>query len=381
MYKIAIIIEDGKVAGPQVYIHHISCAMKDTIDTTVICPKENSKAFQDKLNSCNIPFKTFHISCITKEIPVALRYIFYSIFEVLQLTFYLKKNQFDLVFGAGGAWQYKAVIAGKFAGTKILWRLNDSYIPYIFRKIFSFFSRMPDAYLFASECTKKYYTPFIKDRNKPEFIIQSTVNTSYFDPNADIHGDEDLISKWQGKTVIGCIANVNPIKGLDIFIQVAAQLNQKFDKLMFVITGPIFSNQQTFYQKLKNQCSKLNINNIVFTGGRTDTRALLRRFDVYLCTSYAESSPLAVWEAMSMEKAIISTDVGDVKNYLKTGLSGEVTNIGDTADITNKVSMLLNNKEKIINFGKESRKIAINKLDVNYCAQQHLKAYEQIIGK
>ena len=42
--------------------------------------------------------------------------------------------------------------------------------------------------------------------------------------------------------------------------------------------------------------------------------------DIYICTSNNEASPLSVWEAMSMEKAIISTDVGDVGKFIDDGL-------------------------------------------------------------
>ena len=34
--------------------------------------------------------------------------------------------------------------------------------------------------------------------------------------------------------------------------------------------------------------------------------------------------PLSVWEAMSMEKAIVSTDVGDIKKFINNGNNGLV---------------------------------------------------------
>ena len=40
-----------------------------------------------------------------------------------------------------------------------------------------------------------------------------------------------------------------------------------------------------------------------------------------------KSSPLSVWEAMSMEKAIVSTDVGDIKKFINNGNNGLVVRV------------------------------------------------------
>ena len=71
------------------------------------------------------------------------------------------------------------------------------------------------------------------------------------------------------------------------------------------------------------------IKNIDFPGKVDDARGYLSIFDVFLCTSVSESGPMTLWEAMSMQKAVVSTDVGDVKDYLSSGKSGEVVSVGD----------------------------------------------------
>ena len=44
-------------------------------------------------------------------------------------------------------------------------------------------------------------------------------------------------------------------------------------------------------------------------------RSLLNQSDIYVCSSNYESSPVSIWEAMSMELPIVSTDVGDLSKY------------------------------------------------------------------
>ena len=42
-----------------------------------------------------------------------------------------------------------------------------------------------------------------------------------------------------------------------------------------------------------------------------------------------DMSHLYLWEAMSMEKAIVSTDVGDIKKFINNGNNGLVVRVGN----------------------------------------------------
>jgi len=377
--RVANIIEEGKLGGPQVRITNIACALKDSIETTVVMPIENSERFRANLDSCGIPYKTFNLSRITKELRVALRYLFFSWYEVFQLILYFRKEKFDLIHVSGGSWQYKSVIAGKLSGRKVIWHLNDTSMPQFLSRIFSIFSGLPDAYIFASERSREYYEPLIRAR-KLEFVIPAPVDTRLFSPDARLEGDEDLVSKWLGETVIGTVANVNPIKGLDVFIRVASAMNKENGNLQFVVIGSIYDNQKEYFRSLHSLCSELGVDNVEFVGDRHDVRPLLHRFDLYLCTSYAESSPISVWEAMSMGKAIVSTDVGDVSKYVLPDISGEIVDVGDYRSMASRALFLLRNKEKVRSYQINVARVAQTKLDISQCAMKHKIAYEKLVG-
>jgi glycosyltransferase involved in cell wall biosynthesis len=381
--RVANIIEDGKLAGPQVRMANVSCALKDKVETVVILPKENSEKFIDRLNLCNIPYKTFSLSRITKELKVALSYVFFSVFEIFNLTSYFRKQCFDLIHASGGSWQYKGIIAGKAAGIKVVWHLNDTSMPWLLRMIFSRLSRFSDAYIFASERTRSYYSPLIKNK-KPQYVIPAPVNVEHFSPKINVNIDNidaELIAQCEGKTVLGTVANINPIKGLDIFIRVAAILNKSNNNLQFLVIGPIWNNQFKHYEYLKSLMIELGVNNIKFVGSRDELRPLLNRINVYLCTSYAESSPISVWEAMSMGKPIVSTDVGDVGKYISLGGSGEIVPVGNSELMAIKIQEIFSNKVKMKEYGENSREIAVQHLGLNKCADSHYSAYLDIIDK
>lgn len=379
-FQVAMVLEEGKLGGPQIYVERLSSAAKDNVNTLIIIPEENSTKFIRLLSQSGLAYTTFNLTRVTKEFSVALRYLCFSGLEIYRLYKFFKLNRFDYIYAAGGAWQYKGLLAGKLSGHKVIWHQNDTQMPKLFRLIFSLLSGLADGYVYASEKTRLYYQPLVRDKagSKKHFVIPSPVDTKYFSDRATFSGDEDLIASWAGKKVIGVVANINPIKGLDIFIKVAQKLNSRLDDLQFIVLGPINKNQSTYYSTLQDLCKQAEVRNLSFIGSRDDVRPILNRFDLYLCTSYAESSPISVWEAMSMAKPVVATDVGDVSVYLKQGVCGELAPVGDVDKLTVKAYKTLTNNKLAIQYGLQARRSVVENLDVQCCVEKHLSVYRKM---
>lgn len=377
--KVANIIEEGKLGGPQVRICAVAKALNGCVNSTVIMPVENSKAFQHKCTLSGVPYKTFPITRITKEWRVAFRYLIFSLLEVLQLSRTFKSEAFDLVHVSGGSWQFKGIIAAKLAGKKVLWHLNDTSMPGFIKYIFSIVSRFADGFIFASERTKNYYADLIH-LDTPNFVIPAPVDVSAFDPGCKYTGEKEALDRWAGKIIVGTVANISHVKGLDVLIRSAAKFNTQGFDVQFVVVGTIFPSQKRYYSELCKLASDLGVDNIEFVGARDDVRPLLHRFDVYLCTSNAESSPISVWEAMAMAKPVVSTDVGDVPLYIKNNETGFIVDVGDSDAIADRLAILVENETLRQDFGQRAREIAVRELDLSRCAGSHFAAYTEILS-
>ncbi|MEL0309880.1 MAG: glycosyltransferase, partial [Gammaproteobacteria bacterium] len=125
--------------------------------------------------------------------------------------------------------------------------------------------------------------------------------------------------------------------------------------------------------------TQLGIKNFFFLNSRKDVRPLLKSIDIYVCSSNNESSPLSVWEAMSMKKAIVSTDVGDVRKFIKNNVNGFIVKVGDSDSLAKAIIKLIKNPKLKHIFGKSVRKVAKNKLDLKICKRLHSEAYQKII--
>lgn len=56
--KIANVIEDGRVAGPQVRMVRVAVQLAGRVETTIIMPSEGSQIFQQRCARLDIPYKT-----------------------------------------------------------------------------------------------------------------------------------------------------------------------------------------------------------------------------------------------------------------------------------------------------------------------------------
>ena len=87
---------------------------------------------------------------------------------------------------------------------------------------------------------------------------------------------------------------------------------------------------------------------------------------------------MTVLEAMAMEKAIVSTDVGLVSTYLKDGETGFVVPVKDPVSMAEKVKILVENPDLRESFGKKARQTVQKELDISITAGKHKAFYEKV---
>lgn len=376
--KIANILEEGRLGGPQLRLLIVASALKDKADVTAIFPKKNSVNLVNKCKNFKVRYILSNLSGLTRNPIDIIKYIFFFPFEIILLILVLKKNKFDLVHVSGGSWQYKGVIAAKLLGIKVIWELNDSWVPSIIKFIFNFVNFLADGFIYGSYSTKKYYKKLIS-KNKKNFLIQSPVDLNFFNPTIN-YPTINFFKKNQKKIVIGTVANINPIKGLENFLLSAKELLYYKKNIIFIVIGDIYETQKKYYDRLINLKKKLNIKNFFFLGKQKDVRPFIKFMNIYVCSSIKESSPLSVWEAMAMKKAIVSTNVGDMKKFIKNGRNGFVVNVNDPQAMAKKIKLLIQRLKLRNLFGERSRTIAKSNFDVKFCVKKYFLAFHKIVN-
>jgi glycosyltransferase involved in cell wall biosynthesis len=107
-------------------------------------------------------------------------------------------------------------------------------------------------------------------------------------------------------------------------------------------------------------------------------REFLTEIDVYALISGIDMSPLTLQEAQLMEKPVIGTNVGGIPELMKDGETGLLVDKGDSDDLFEKLSMLLNNMEKSKEMGGKGREFIKNNFNLDKICNDflnHLKKH------
>ena len=371
VYKVANIIEESKLGGPQKRILLVASKIKKEIKTVVILPKNNSAELIELLKKEHISYKEMNLNNLNLKLRNLFNYVINFPLEIYQLANYFRKENFDLIHVSGGSWQYKGVLAGYLSSTKVVWHLNDTKSNFILLSLFYFYSKLCINYIFASKRSYFYYRNLLR---KDIFfkIIQAPVDTKYFQKRKNSYNDNC-------KYVIGTICNPSPIKDLITFLKMAKEIKKIIKNAAFYIVGRHFPSQAKYLQTLNSLILDLELTDVKFIPSCSDVKEYLEIFDIYTCTSIAESSPLSVWEAMSMNLPIISTNVGDVPEFVRNNFNGYICDVGNYSSMAERIIQLFSNSNKRELFGARSREIAEKNLDLEITANLHIKHYIEVI--
>jgi glycosyltransferase involved in cell wall biosynthesis len=313
-----------------------------------------------------------HIHRLSRSFLSICTYLITFIPEVVVLWAKLRLVKPDLVH-CNGSWQYKGILAAALTGTPVVWHLNDTHVPPIILRLVGLVARkFATGIVYACERTKLYYNGSLKSYRGNKYVIQAPVDTSTFRPS------EEYSRPYEHDTTaytVLTVGNVNPAKGLEQYIDMAAKV--ELEPVVFAIVGRVFRNRRTYWQTLKERAGKARPEAIVLFDGIDDVRPFLAHADVYVCSSRYEGSPMSVWEAMAMALPVVSNDVGDVKKFLDPAYVVPVGNAGAAAD---KVARFLKDGEQRRRNGLRNREIATRHLSLEACVKGHYDMYTDLPG-
>tara|TARA_B100000029_G_scaffold315722_1_gene308138 strand:+ start:3152 stop:4297 length:1146 start_codon:yes stop_codon:yes gene_type:complete len=377
--NICNIEEEGRYGGPQRRTVEVAKEIKKFgIQTTVYYSLYDSEKFKKELNDSNIKCKGIDIIRLSLEPRIFFRYIITFFKDIIHLYSIIKNGDYDLV-QINGTPQYKGAIASKLAGVPVVWILEDTEMPFVIRNTTRILARyLASGIVVTGKSVYDYYIKNSIIKNIKNIEIHAPVDTKVFNPKS-VEPDKSMMNRK--KINIVTVAGVSPVKGLDYFIKMASQLVKNDKKLLFFVAGAELSSQKTYSKMIKSliRSSNLNDENYKYYGMIDNVQSFLAGADIFVCSSITEAGPMTVWEAMSMGKAVVTTDVGSVRQYIEDGISGYIVPVGDTKALINKVQDLILNPELAKKMGIVAREVAKEKLDVLPAAQKYADFYKQVL--
>jgi len=375
-FRIANVIEEGRYGGPQARIVAVAeKAQLKGVKTIIICPEKEIDRFYNEASERGVAIRPVPMNRLGKNPVQILKYFLTFPKEVFLLRKLLKKENIDIVH-CNSARQYKGVLAGRFSGKKVIWHLQDTFSPTIIKVIFFIIAFFMNYFIAAGKRVQQYYLGRFPLIRKPVKVIQAPVDTEFFVPK--LVCEDKRIASSPGIKIVS-VGNINPAKGYPYFVDAASYFRHEKGAVSFWIVGGALESQRSYYNSLLIKAKSASLKNLYLYGPSIDVRSVLKPCDIYVCSSIHEASPISVWEAMSMGKAIVSTDVGDVRRFIKDGHNGFVVPIGDGKALAEKIRVLIDDPVLRKKFGKKAREVAVKKLDLSVTVKNHLEVYRECL--
>ena len=117
------------------------------------------------------------------------------------------------------------------------------------------------------------------------------------------------------------IGSFEPRKGQDVLLNAIAKLDAATRALcIFKMAGRVLD--EAFYRELQTRAAAFEQVELIDAVEHADALTLLNEADVVVLPSRDETMPIVILEAMGLGKAVVSTNVGGVREWLRDGLNG-----------------------------------------------------------
>jgi len=177
-------------------------------------------------------------------------------------------------------------------------------------------------------------------------VIPLGVDTDKF--NYRISGERVVEAyNLKGKVVVGFVGMLQELQGVDYIVESARTIIQRLGNVHFLIVG-----EGRREQYLRDYIKKYRLSDhVTLAGGipHSEVPEYIAAMDIALAPySYQEAfhnSPMKLFEYMYMAKAVIASELGQIKDVISDGESGILIAPDDVDALTNALYLLIGNEE------------------------------------
>lgn len=188
---------------------------------------------------------------------------------------------------------------------------------------------------------------------------------------------EEPLSRNGAAPRVGIVANLRPVKNIELFIRAASRVVPSHPQLHFEIAGEGESRGP-----LQSLIESLGLGGrVTLRGTVSDVPAYLQSLDVAVLCSLSEGSPNAIMEYMAAGLPTVVTDVGGNAELVEHEVTGLVVPSNDARQLAGAIDRLLHDRALATRLGKTARERAFTCYSVELQAQQYEQFYRRLVQR
>lgn len=204
------------------------------------------------------------------------------------------------------------------------------------------------------------------DIEKEIIVIPNFVDTDRFQHSNKEHFKKMLAPN--GERILAHVSNFRKVKRVEDVVAMFEKVHKQLpSKLLMIGDGPERQN-------IEEYCRTLNIcSDIRFLGKQDQVDEILSITDLFVLPSQYESFGLSALEAMACGVPVISTNAGGLPEINVQGVTGYMSEVGDTDDMAKNAIEVLKDEDRLKKFKENA--IAHAK---TFSRQRIIPLYEQL---
>jgi glycosyltransferase involved in cell wall biosynthesis len=209
-------------------------------------------------------------------------------------------------------------------------------------------------------------------------IVYDGIDTHQFNPQQRDEGLKNRLEMSGAPTII-CFRNLKPVYNVEMLIKAIPMVLKQMPEARFIIGGD--GEQKKYLQDLATSLGVSSAIKFVGQIPHDELPKFLASSDVYVSTSYSDSTSLSLQEAMACELPPVVTDLPANREWVTDGENGFLVPIDDYETLASKIGYLLTNRKTRDKFGKADRKIIIERAEHKKEMERMEEIYEDLIRR
>ncbi len=278
---------------------------KEKFIAEILCKHDKGEFFKKVLES------GIKVHVFDYESP--MRPILKGLLNAWRISRKFKRIKPDIIHSFHYSADYSEPIAAKMAGIKWLYTKKNMNWGGSSKNAWWLRTRLADYILLQNTAMFGFFNKFSKNNFG---LVPRGVNTDEFSLQKDANKNllKTVLGLNQGLHYIICVANLVPVKGLEVLINAFVQIEQV--RWGLLIVGDCNSD---YGKQLKSIANDSNLRDFIFfTGKVQNVKKYLSASEIFVLPtqSKGEGSPMAMLEAMSMGLYVLGSNIPGIKDQL-----------------------------------------------------------------
>lgn len=194
----------------------------------------------------------------------------------------------------------------------------------------------------------------------------------------DAAGRDRVRREWDcgdDAIVVGAVANLRPVKNIELLITTAAKLAEKDKRVHLVVVGEGPNREE--YQRLIDHLGLGD--RIKLVGQRQDIETCLAGFDIAVLASQSESFSNSLIEYMAAGKPVVASAVGGNVEAIEHEVSGLTFSLDRPESLREALQRLIDDPALAGRLGETARNIAHERYSWETCLAAHEAYYADLV--